>query len=300
MLNEEKKIKDISSTTNLHIKDTMPNVSYNKTNKLVTALYMVTDIIEVDEPLRGRLRKLGADIVSDMHVIRFSRTERSMILLGSKVAETLSFLNIAYSIGMISEMNFSILKKEFSELKKAVNESLQYYKPYNGFANLGEYFSNSQNDFDNELEKINNNIESPMSFNKGQHNGHYLQTRIGVQKGGTLMQALSDKVAVRPLESHKLSALAPGKLDVKHDHVKAKFLQNKKSFEILKKERRFDIVNALKDTKDGLTITEIKNKIGGVLLNSSEKTLQRELVDMVKDGVLKKSGSKRWSKYLII
>src|SRR3989344_3111766 len=38
---------------------------YRKTNKLVTALYMVTDVIDKEEPLRNKLRTLGLEILSD-------------------------------------------------------------------------------------------------------------------------------------------------------------------------------------------------------------------------------------------
>ena len=52
-------------------------------------------------------------------------------------------------------------------------------------------------------------------------------------------------------------------------------------------------------------IKDIKDKLhafpgqAGSLDTHSEKTLQRELVSMVTDGVLKKEGTKRWSKYFI-
>jgi hypothetical protein len=35
------------------------------------------------------------------------------------------------------------------------------------------------------------------------------------------------------------------------------------------------------------------------LISCSEKTLQRELVSMVKNGVLDKMGEKRWSRYFL-
>ncbi len=53
------------------------------------------------------------------------------------------------------------------------------------------------------------------------------------------------------------------------------------------------------------TIKDIKDKIkttpeqASFLVSCSEKTLQRELVSMVKDGVLNKTGKKRWSRYFV-
>ena len=73
-------------------------------------------------------------------------------------------------------------------------------------------------------------------------------------------------------------------------------------FDMLKKQRRDDIINIIKNIGGNATIKDIKNKINiGVQgsLVCSEKTLQRELVSMTKDGVLDKEGSKRWTHYFI-
>src|SRR3989338_10874956 len=39
--------------------------SYSKVHKLITALYIVTDIIDKEEPIRNKLRILGIEILSD-------------------------------------------------------------------------------------------------------------------------------------------------------------------------------------------------------------------------------------------
>ena len=69
-------------------------------------------------------------------------------------------------------------------------------------------------------------------------------------------------------------------------------------FDNLKKERREIIIKIIKE-KNTATITDIKNSASGVLISCGEKTLQRELISMVSDGVLKKVGEKRWSKYFL-
>jgi hypothetical protein len=54
-----------------------------------------------------------------------------------------------------------------------------------------------------------------------------------------------------------------------------------------------------------MIITDIRTKSNGhpdqfsAIVSCGEKTLQRELVSMVKDGVLKKLGEKRWSRYML-
>ena len=113
MFREEKNLKDLQKDTQnpaLLPPLTMGRVgegslSYTKTNKLSTALYMVTDIIDKDEPLRNKLRTLGTEIISDM--------SSSPSNICNKISDIMSFLDIASAVNIISEMNCSILKKEF-------------------------------------------------------------------------------------------------------------------------------------------------------------------------------------------
>ena len=121
MLTDDKNLKDsVKDISNMPVPyqaTAVDIVFYNKINKLVTALYMVTDIMDTTEPLRGKLRTLGVEILSDI----YSSSERELV---KKVQEVLSFLGLASTIGMISEMNSSILKKEFLSLKQTLEERL--------------------------------------------------------------------------------------------------------------------------------------------------------------------------------
>ena len=72
--------------------------SYTKTNKLITALYMVTDTIDKEEPIRLKLRTLGIEILSDSASLQ----KRVLSNLNEKINTVLSFLNIASDVGMFS------------------------------------------------------------------------------------------------------------------------------------------------------------------------------------------------------
>lgn len=56
--------------------------------------------------------------------------------------------------------------------------------------------------------------------------------------------------------------------------------------------RRNRIIDLLK-TKSDLTIKDFAR----VIADCSEKTIQRELIDLVEKGIVKKEGERRWSKY---
>ena len=253
-------IKDTTSLSMTFNQGSFYSKFSNKINKLITALYMVTDIMDKEEPLRGKLRSLGVNVISDTHSIT-SHTDK-------KIAEILSFLEIASVVGMISEMNFSILKKEFTELRQSIEESSRSSLLFGGQTSLSDFLKSSP--------------ERPTSSGRTGI-GQFKQARIGVQKGSTLMQALSDRI--------------PSLSDT----------HNPGNYNVLKDQRRQEIIKIIKNKVEangsnfyGLTITDIKNLATGALTASGEKTLQRELVSMVQDGVLKKIGDKRWSKYFLV
>ena len=253
-------------------------LSYTKINKLITALYMVTDIMDKDEPLRFKLRTLGADIISDTYFLSY-RTDNIHKRIEDKISEILSFLDVSEGVGMISEMNSNILKREFLELRNSVLE-----------ANTDMTKTNPSwlEEFIKEGDKKNDLPTTPISHNttRGTLVGGRNSTRIGVQKAGTLMKVLSDKIP---------DIAKKGNVHYEnHDRHSNPELKNK---------RRSAIISAIKDKMnisinfDGLTITDIKSIGHETLSECGEKTLQRELVSMVSDGVLKKTGEKRWSKY---
>ena len=289
MFRESKNLKDTNSRpSNLSLtkrEEQEGGLSYTKTHKLITALYMVTDIIDKDEPLRNKLRTLGIEILSD--ITSMSRLNLDTPLI--KISEIMSFLDIASAINIISEMNTNILRKEFSELNQSIQESTGNTGIINRKVDLVEFFETSSG------ERLDLYSTSPSArgrnkdgvFERGTSIGHH---RIGVQKGNTLLKALSDK---------NLS-------DIGHPNSgNGAREKHAKDFLALKKQRHDDITNIIKIAGGSATIKDIKDKvqatpeISSFIASSSEKTLQRELASMVKNGVLNKTGEKRWSRYFI-
>lgn len=269
---ENKNLKDKTIDLAIPIKDSFPSVSYAKTNKLIAALYMVTDIVDEKEPIRNKLRHLGAEIISDIHNLPAEACKR--------IAEIVSFLNIASAVSLVSEMNCNILKKEFLELNQSVKECTQTKPTW-----IEEFlFSHPSEEIDSQLTYLIKKNIGQKSIGHTKLNGQQSRTRIGIQKGSTLMKALS-----RIKMSDKNNLLSDN--DSSHNY-----------FDILRKQRREKIINIIKDNGGNATIKDIKTKINDGVENSlaySEKTLQRDLVSMIKNGVLNKTGEKRWSRYFL-
>jgi hypothetical protein len=224
---------------------------------------MVTDIIDKDEPLRNKLRTLGTELISDMRSLEESRAGHTASVILGKVGDIVSFLDIAGTMNIVSGMNCDILKKEFFKLKQSILDSFDKDQILNKKVDLAELFEDAPKA----------GLFSEKIISKG-HLPIRTGPSLGVQKADTLLKAIKGISGVH-------------------------------NFDEQKKQRRNDILNIVKILGGSATIKDIKDKVHtlpgqvGSLDSHSEKTLQRELVSMVSSGVLKKEGSKRWSKYFI-
>ena len=68
---------------------------------------------------------------------------------------------------------------------------------------------------------------------------------------------------------------------------------NESSPVFAKKQSRKELIISVLQSKDQVTVKDISN----ITNDCSEKTIQRELISLVKTGVLKRNGERRWSTY---
>lgn len=98
---------------------------YKKTEKLVSALYMLSNFISDKEPIKWQMREEGVELLS--RSLSFITDQgRSLANLNSFISAALkflSFLEVSYVGGVISEMNYRILKTEFESLIQAVESA---------------------------------------------------------------------------------------------------------------------------------------------------------------------------------
>jgi hypothetical protein len=99
---------------------------YKKTEKLVSALYMLSSFISDKEPIKWQMREAGVSLLSQsLSLSDRSSSERILAYNNfiSSVLKFISFLEVSYAGGVISEMNFKILKFEFESLIQAAESS---------------------------------------------------------------------------------------------------------------------------------------------------------------------------------
>lgn len=245
---------------------------YKKTEKLVTAVYMITNFIKDNEPLKWKIRDNALSLMAlniSFNTVALSERKDLIRKYQAISLEIVSLSGIAYHSGLISEMNYTILAREFTSLvsilekdenKKASEETVLLHP---GFFNVETSASDSHLKDEQTLDARHNQAsEKPVHMYKGHvSNAHASEPHAQ--------------------ETHK-----PEYLPVKD--IVSKPLKTTDS-----KNDRQSIIIKLLSKKSGLSINDFTDSIKGV----SAKTIQRELLSMVASGVLKKEGERRWSTY---
>lgn len=242
-----------------------------KCERLATAVYLVTNFLLDTEPLKIRLRTLSLDFVRDVSFARIGghTTEgHNFDVLKGNVLETLALLELAFISGLLSEMNFTILKREYAalrdaiEIKKASHESRT--DNILGETFFGSTFHTNEQAHKDIFDKGHNN--NSMSFTMSERNNNVRER------------------TPKPVESSSKMVL-----NARTPVVRAA------SNNADKEARRSRILKLIKDSHEVMV-----KDITVLFPDLSEKTLQRELVALVESGVLKKTGERRWSRYSLV
>jgi len=87
-----------------------------KIEKIVTAIFMVTDYIEKNEPIRTKLRAMCLDMISSAHASNHMAT----IAIKNEIT---AIINVGKTMGLISAMNGDILLQEIKKTKDILENS---------------------------------------------------------------------------------------------------------------------------------------------------------------------------------
>lgn len=237
-----------------------------KTEKIITALYLVSDCMDNSDPIREKLRLIGVRLMSDIYHLSVAspvdrQTEIALPL--SNISEIISLLKVSFMVGFISEMNALILQDELVKLATQLRESINQDKNYllsldsKMFA-VEPIVSSKDNSRNNQL-----NMGSNLALNNSFYKGHKLDV--------SFMNNLS------PLED---------------DVSNSKKTQRSSPSE--RNNRREKILSLIKGKKN-ISIKDISSSFP----DCSEKTISRELNVLISKGHIKKTGAKRWSRYQI-
>lgn len=211
---------------------------HKKTQKIVTAIYLVTNFLSEDNPLRHTLRHSSMKLLSLIGSIVFSvhpNPQKAQSEIRFHSNQIISALSVAFYSGYISEMNYRILEKE---LELFIDENSTLFSALKDNLNLSQ-------------------------FDLGPSNLQGQKSTISKSKNKSKRQS---SPASNPDPESPVS---------------------------IRKQSRKEAIISVLQKKGNVTIKDISE----VISDCSEKTIQRELISLVKEGALKKSGERRWSTY---
>ena len=303
--------------------------------KLTTALYLVTDIMSEKEPMKWKAREIVVDLLSDITIAPSLSVSERMTLLRNAIKKTekvIAFLDVAQSAHLISEMNASMLKKEYLTLKDSIQEEWGsvYEKSKSIF---------SESFFEVPAESAAHSEEEPhvsLTANPPKTTGNFSRVRIqedikdkpiapviiqrqqiptihpnaGVTHAWTEKKTSTDStqfsVSQAPVEKREMLLKDPTEKQIsvtptmRQEFAERTLHTKTQPTEVIsiarneagRDDRRKVILTLIKE-KPALTVKDIAKNIPHV----SEKTIQRELLSMVIENVLVKRGERRWSTY---
>lgn len=133
-----------------------------KTEKLASAVYLVTNLLSDNEPMKWSLRRKVSELLSftiTYKDIRQSELPNFSHNVKTRVSEIVSLLEVSVLAGLVSKMNFSIIKDEFNNLLELFNNTSKtdYSNeliPKTFFDNTGDYNGLQLNSFRPRLEVV--------------------------------------------------------------------------------------------------------------------------------------------------
>ncbi|HYF10119.1 MAG TPA: hypothetical protein VD967_00750 [Candidatus Paceibacterota bacterium] len=218
--------------------------AFKKSQKLASAIYLVTDFLSLEEKLRQDLRELSVLLIKDILASAASRA----VMPATRILEILSLLEVASGARMISPMNAEVLKREYEQVLGAVEGVEMRSAPP---VPLSEEF-------------LRTDVLPPVPF-----------------------------ASPRPPESPRGASPSPSPDKEDTAERRAFHIGHKGQSAPMIKERALSIFELIKKSPQPLSIKDIAGHIRGV----GEKTIQRELSALVAQGVLKREGERRWSRY---
>ncbi len=238
---------------------------FQKSERLVKAIYILTSHMSLNEPMRNRERSLANKMLENAFGMseRIWGEEVFQNNLLSAISEIKALFDIAESTQMMSKINHQIITSELQKLADfLVTSSTNYSSAKIAFV---------PNIFDGNYDYVSDQ-SFPKPISKDSQEGIIIKDKINIDKG----QNQDNK---------------------NNTNEKLSFTKTSGTQKIVKdKNNRQDIILSMLKSGVKLTIKDFAQNIKGC----SEKTIQRELLSLVSKGVLKKEGERRWSKYFIV
>lgn len=274
-----------------------------KSERLVTALYLVTDLIGDAEPIKHGLRKNAVALLSSMNSlsqldVKDRVTELKVSL--KSVTEIISLLHVAVTTGIVSHMNGELLMDGFRSLQ-TVLEKKQPILTREMLVIDGEESLLANSPTSSAVISTSYDVLTPLALARLHGNNEELRRTQDTIRSQQLLAKLGVKDNKGQINEERTDTRIP--LQQKDDqsvhnvlmkHAGPQDVPLASSFQMRKQSRRDQILGLFVRGVD-VSIKDIAAKIKGC----SEKTIQRELNALLYDNVIERIGEKRWSRYVL-
>jgi len=263
------------------------NVLLNKkTEKLTLALYLVSGLLSDKEPLKWKIRDKAIVLLDYAKGAidegeNVSDREDSFMRVSHEIV---ALLEIASLSGMVSDMNYSVLKRECFHALDVFRSVRAYEKKHGGVLFLDNFFvadDSVTGEHDRPVSAV-SFFDEPASVRgappradaaKGSYKGH----GKGQQSKGHIFPLGTIQGKMAPSQKEPPKNFVDRSPRQGHD----------------RKDTILDMFKKNKGTE--FTIRDISENVSGC----SAKTIQRELAALVLAGTLIRTGDRRWSRYIL-
>lgn len=240
---------------------------YKKAEKVVSALYLITNHFDQNEPLKWRIRQQATEMLRCISALKDTtgvlQEERKQHI--QQIADDISScVSVAKTAGLVSPSNAQVCSHEIGALSDGVCACSEFSGPRNMILSH-EFFrteAEPENGLSAQAERTPPAEPSPAHEPPPEPAAAADTTPTPAQK------TQEPKAEHTPAHSPKPA-------------VQAK-----------KNQRQRSILKLVRDRGE-ISVRDAAE----VISNCSEKTLQRELSALVKEGVLQKRGERRWTRY---
>lgn len=302
----QSKQKDITKSTENKSLSVDGNVSEDvltRMEKIVLAIYMVSGLLPETDDLRVNLRK-GAAKALRVLFSSFQKDNDVSTLEKSyyAIAEIISYVEITYQLGNISEMNYQLLVTELQNIKEKIKTLLDFKKKnifekqsvHKNLVSLDALFSDTKtghqkitgkDEFIYREEKPKNSFKPKIAISAEKNHNQLSIGQIKKENKRTKNIQISPQVQVVEEKDSIID---------KEQNIKNPKKENQQKVNA-KSQRQELILSILRETQRA-SINDICSLIHGC----SSKTVQRDLNELIKKGQVLKKGDRRWATYDVI
>lgn len=290
------------------------NPNYNlliakKTEKIVTAVYLVTQFLKDNESLKEDLRRGSNELLKFLNSLAYTENKDVFLIYKNSldiISLLISYLTIAKDTNLISRMNSEIVIEALRVLENLLAKKQFYLTRENLFINE----ENILNDL------LNERIDSPIKYNtsfdalteRNANVNRFSNTRNDNFQNKNSQEEIEKSIKDKIYKRQNENIFIKDKTIKKDESLKSLIkditsnTKNKSETKSKKEPKNKERKNTRREQILSLFTHGVEvsiNDISKKIIGCSVKTIQRELNELVLENKIERIGDKRWSKYIL-